>query len=146
MTTIEDASISRGLEALDSALACLGKPKLLANPDFIALEPFAGVLPQYELRKRGAAPFQFIFATELEVSIGVFSEVLSLPVPELNDAEVTDALLKLLTSRVRFKRKRWMSQIQLLNRAGSVWRDLKVLGAKDDRSLASEYEPYVALD
>lgn len=131
-----------GIEALDRALADLGRPPVGDNPDLHMAPPVVGDIPTAVMDKPGGAPLRFVFGRVLDIWVGPFSEVASAEVlPETRD-RVRDLIAQVLRSEVMCRGGRRSVEIVLRHPGQEPWLRLKVRGARAAAPLQPFYSPY----
>lgn len=106
MNEQERVSAARGIDACNASLAGLGYPPIGANPDVRMADPVVGDIPSAVVDRPGVAPLRLVFGRDLDIWVGPYSEVVSIPAGEDSRERMEELITRVLKSEVLCRPRR----------------------------------------
>jgi len=138
----ERALAAMGVDALNASLAGLGYPLIVSSSDVRMAEPVVGDIPNAVVERPGVAPLRIVFGRDLNIWVGPYSEVVTVPVSEETRGLMEEVITKVLMSEIVCSYRRRSVELVLRLPDHEPWMRLRVRGSDLQRLLEPRYQPY----
>ena len=142
MNEQERALAAMGVDALNASLSGLGYPVIVASSDVRMAEPVMGDIPNAVVDRPGVAPLRIVFGRDLNIWVGPYSEVVTVPASEETRGLMVERLSKVLMSEVVCNYRGRSVELLLRLPDHEPWLRLRVRGSDLQRLLEPRYQPY----
>lgn len=144
MNERERALSSMGVDALNASLAGLGYPVIVSSSDVRMAQPVVGDIPNAVVERPGVAPLRVVFGRDLNIWVGPYSEVVTVPASEETRGLMEEMITKVLMSEIVCTYRRRSVELVLRLPDHEPWMRLRVRGSDLQRSLEPRYQPYAS--